>query len=104
MVNYSMVNRTYRYMTAKPQFYFGFGLSYTTFEYSSLLISPASVKPCGTVAVVFSVQNTGKLVGDEVTQVYASFKVSTACDCQTMDEWSYSYLHMYKWHNLIFIH
>ncbi len=77
MVNYSMVNRTYRYMVAKPQFYFGYGLSYTTFEYSALSVSPASVKPCGTVVVTFSVQNSGKLAGDEVSQVYVSFQVST---------------------------
>ena len=75
MVNYSMVNRTYRYMVARPQFYFGYGLSYTTFEYSSLSITPASVKPCESVVVKFSVQNTGKINGDEVTQVYVSFQV-----------------------------
>ncbi len=76
MVNYSMVNRTYRYMAAKPQFYFGYGLSYTTFGYSGLSISPGSVKPCGTVSVKFSVQNMGMITGDEVTQVYTSFQVS----------------------------
>ena len=38
MVSYSMVNRTYRYMVDKPQYYFGYGLSYTTFNYSALVV------------------------------------------------------------------
>ena len=38
MVSYSMVNRTYRYMVDKPQYHFGYGLSYTTFNYSSLMV------------------------------------------------------------------
>ena len=38
MVSYSMVNRTYRYMVDKPQYHFGYGLSYTTFNYSSLTV------------------------------------------------------------------
>ena len=38
MVSYSMVNRTYRYMVNKPQYHFGYGLSYTTFNYSSLTV------------------------------------------------------------------
>ena len=38
MVNYSMVNRTYRYMVSKPQYHFGYGLSYTNFSYSALVV------------------------------------------------------------------
>ena len=46
-------------------------------------VSPASIQPCQSVQVEFSVVNTGKVAGDEVTQVYASFQVrsvaSTPC-------------------------
>ena len=36
--DYSMAGRTYRYMKAQPMFYFGYGLSYTTFQYSGLTV------------------------------------------------------------------
>ena len=39
MTNYSMVNRTYRYMTATPLYKFGYGLSYTKFNYSHFQVS-----------------------------------------------------------------
>ena len=62
--------RTYRYYTGTPEAPFGFGLSYTTFSYSSLSVSSSSIKQCDSVKVSIVVSNTGKMDGDEVVQVY----------------------------------
>jgi len=67
--DYSMANRTYRYFQGKPEFPFGFGLSYTKFEYSELQMSP-SVAATGTVQVNFKLTNTGPVDGEEVVQAY----------------------------------
>ncbi|HKS05781.1 MAG TPA: glycoside hydrolase family 3 N-terminal domain-containing protein [Gemmatimonadaceae bacterium] len=56
--------------TGKALFPFGFGLSYTTFEYSGLTIAPAEIAANGTATVRFTVKNTGSRAGDEVTQLY----------------------------------
>jgi beta-glucosidase len=49
---------------------FGFGLSYTTFQYSNLRVSPAETSAAGKVTVTFEVSNTGKREGDEIPQLY----------------------------------
>jgi beta-glucosidase len=49
---------------------FGFGLSYTTFEYANLQIAPAEIPATGEVTVSCTVKNTGKVAGDEVVQLY----------------------------------
>lgn len=56
---------------------FGFGLSYTTFEYSNLTIEPESESPEGTFIISFDVTNTGLLKGDEVVQLYINDEVSS---------------------------
>ena len=54
----------------KPQFPFGYGLSYTTFAYKNLSVSPAKVSGDQPVTVTFDVTNTGKHEGAEVAEVY----------------------------------
>ncbi|MGF6951037.1 beta-glucosidase [Neobacillus sp. B4I6] len=63
----------YRYYDTKkvePLFPFGFGLSYTTFEYSNLSISQKEIQDTETVAVSVIVKNTGDRAGKEIVQLY----------------------------------
>ena len=62
--------RTYMYFKGQPLYPFGFGLSYTTFEYSNLRTSSDSVTGAGEVGVSVDVKNTGTRAGDEVVQLY----------------------------------
>ncbi len=61
---------TYLYLRGEPLFPFGHGLSYSSFGYSNLRISPQQISPDGTVTVSVDVQNIGRLAGDEVVQLY----------------------------------
>ncbi|MRT93196.1 glycoside hydrolase family 3 N-terminal domain-containing protein [Ancylomarina sp. 16SWW S1-10-2] len=56
---------------------FGYGLSYTSFEYSNLNVSPKNAYPQADISVTFSVTNTGKRAGDEVVQLYLKDEVSS---------------------------
>ncbi len=60
-----------------PQFAFGFGLSYTTFSYGNLRISPTSIAPGELVTVQVDVMNTGTRTGDEIAQLYLTHPVSS---------------------------
>ncbi len=62
--------RYYDESTVKPLFPFGFGLSYTTFAFSHLTVTPKVASPDGPITVSFDVQNTGQHAGAEVAQVY----------------------------------
>lgn len=54
----------------EPLFPFGYGLSYTTFEYSNLKISSAKISPSETLKVTVDIANTGNFDGKEVVQLY----------------------------------
>ena len=58
-------------------FPFGFGLSYTTFEYSDLKLSAASIKDTDTLTVSFKIKNTGSVDGAEIAEIYVADKEST---------------------------
>jgi beta-glucosidase len=68
--DYKMENRTYRYFTGDPLYPFGFGLSYTTFTYRNLQITPEQIQPGDSVSIQVDVENTGQRLGDEVVQLY----------------------------------
>lgn len=62
--------REYVLTDSKPLFPFGFGLSYTSYNYSNLTIEPSEIKPDGNVEVSVEVTNTGKYAGEEIVQLY----------------------------------
>ncbi|WP_433780012.1 glycoside hydrolase family 3 N-terminal domain-containing protein [Flavobacterium anhuiense] len=57
-----------------PKFPFGYGLSYTTFDYSGLKLSSTKIKSNETIKVSFQLKNTGKVAGEEVVQLYLKDK------------------------------
>ncbi|HUC79362.1 MAG TPA: glycoside hydrolase family 3 C-terminal domain-containing protein [Flavisolibacter sp.] len=71
--SYSMQGRTYRYYNGKPQYPFGFGLSYTTFDYAWNQQPGKVTSLKDTLTFSVSVKNTGKMDGDEVLQAYVKY-------------------------------
>ena len=70
--DYNMKGRTYRYFAGEPLYPFGYGLSYTTFEYSNLSFDKLSIGGTDDLTATVDVKNTGKMAGDEVVQVYVT--------------------------------
>jgi len=71
MMDYNIRDgRTYMYAKQKPLYAFGYGLSYTTFEYAHLKLGATHVGRGETVNVSVEVKNTGSRAGDEVVQMY----------------------------------
>jgi beta-glucosidase len=70
--------RGYVDLPGTPLWPFGYGLSYTKFEYGKLEISPARIRPDGQVQVAVQVTNTGSRAGQEVVQLYVNDLLSSA--------------------------
>lgn len=81
--DYSMKDRTYKYISYKPWHEFGYGLSYTHFSYS-LLSYETTLR---TIKIKFKIKNDGKYDGDEVYQVYSSYNgnVKNKPNCSLID-------------------
>jgi len=71
-VSYSMNGRTYRYFNEQPLYPFGYGLSFSSFNYSDAKISPDQVAAGSPVSVSVRVTNSSSIPGDEVVQLYLS--------------------------------
>jgi beta-glucosidase len=74
--DYAMKNRTYRYFEGQPLYPFGYGLSYSKFEYSNLKLSTSSLKAGDPLTVDADVKNASQREGDEVVELYLSFPKS----------------------------
>jgi len=67
---YSMKNRTYRYYTGKPEWGFGYGLSYSTFTYGPVTLSSSKLQAGEALTATVNVTNSSALAGDEVVEAY----------------------------------
>lgn len=68
--DYSMKNRTYRYMKQEALYPFGYGLSYTDFDVTGTEISAETIDKGGQITVSAALKNSGKMEGAETVQVY----------------------------------
>ncbi|WP_435356390.1 glycoside hydrolase family 3 C-terminal domain-containing protein [Emticicia sp. SJ17W-69] len=71
MMDYDITNgRTYMYFKGEPLYHFGYGLSYSTFDYANLKLSSATMSKNGSITITADIKNTGSRDGDEVVQLY----------------------------------
>ncbi|MDT0676335.1 glycoside hydrolase family 3 N-terminal domain-containing protein [Autumnicola musiva] len=77
--DYTMNGRTYKYMDEAPMYPFGYGLSYTNFDYSDIKLSRNRVKKGNSLQASVQVSNTGEKEAEEVVQLYVS-DVETSVD------------------------
>ncbi len=70
ILDYSMKDRTYRYSNKEPLYPFGYGLSYSNFEYTNLKLNKAEINVGESVEISVDVENIGDILSDEVVQLY----------------------------------
>jgi len=68
--DYNMDNRTYKFTNHKPMYPFGFGLSYSSFDYSDLSLKKKKIDIGDSIELSFEVFNNSNIPGEEVVQVY----------------------------------
>lgn len=68
--DYSMKTRTYRYMENEALYPFGYGLSYTKFEYSNLEVAKSSIEAGESISCSILVKNVGNYTSDEIVELY----------------------------------
>jgi len=68
--DYSMKGRTYKYFTGTPLYAFGYGLSFTSFDYQKALVQNPVLSKIDSISLSVMVSNSGNYDGDEVIQVY----------------------------------
>ncbi|MCP4764189.1 MAG: glycoside hydrolase family 3 protein [archaeon] len=68
--DYNMKGRTYRYIEKEPLYPFGFGLSYTKFQYSNLILNSTRINTDESLEITVDVENIGDFDSDEVVQLY----------------------------------
>jgi beta-glucosidase len=71
--DYDMSNRTYKYFKGKTLYPFGYGLSFTHFEYEWGALPKTVYSDRETIDCVVKIKNTGEIAGDEVTQLYIKY-------------------------------
>lgn len=78
MMDYDITHgRTYMYFKEKPLYPFGYGLSYTRFNYSGTALNDRVIERGDTLRVCFNLKNSGDMDGDEVVQLYVSARKHT---------------------------
>lgn len=81
MMNYDITHgRTYMYFKEKPLYPFGYGLSYTRFNYSRTTLNDRVIERGDTLRICFNLKNSGDMDGDEVVQLYVSARKHTDKD------------------------
>ena len=81
MMDYNITHgRTYMYFKEKPLYPFGYGLSYTRFNYSGTTLDDRVIERGDTLRVCFNLKNSGNMDGDEVVQLYVSARKHTDKD------------------------
>lgn len=81
MMDYDITHgRAYMYFKEKPLYPFGYGLSYTHFNYSGTALNDRVIERGDTLRVCFNLKNSGDMDGDEVVQLYVSARKHTDKD------------------------